>query len=186
MDRFNVCRRCLEWQIFNPLAKCSKHAREEKIKNKKLNQSRLTIPEQRPTSFLDLPGEIRNRVYRLSLIFDRPFEVKVPSGSFSMPLLLANKQIYAEASSIFYQENAFEISYGVIDIYGVVDTKGRLPSSKGEFTFIPLRTDLLTKLENIFCLPQWRLATLQHLSVEIPVSCKISILRPFCVCPKKS
>ncbi|KAK4502305.1 hypothetical protein PRZ48_005730 [Zasmidium cellare] len=78
-------------------------------------------------TFLDLPGEIRNRIYRLALVFDEPFElVPKAGGSKRAPgralvackkqfakslgprkVLRVNKQVNKEASDIFYGENRF-------------------------------------------------------------------------------
>jgi len=54
-----------------------------------------------------LPGETRNQIYRHVLLLDRPFAIQVQPGSRETALLRVNKQIYAEASSIFYHENTF-------------------------------------------------------------------------------
>lgn len=74
----------------------------------------LTRPRPRPRprfppyGFLDLPGEIRNKIYLFVLIYSRPFTVKLQfGGSNTTALLRTNKQIYNEASSIFYGENTF-------------------------------------------------------------------------------
>lgn len=61
-----------------------------------------------PFRFLDLPGEIRNKIYFLVLTYSRPFTVTLQfGGSNTTALLRTNKQIYNEASLIFYQQNTF-------------------------------------------------------------------------------
>ncbi|KAF2217064.1 hypothetical protein CERZMDRAFT_81043 [Cercospora zeae-maydis SCOH1-5] len=66
-------------------------------------------------SFLDLPAEIRNDIYQRALVLER--QVISVSGEHGRPLprnlppamniLLANRQIYEEASSILYSENTW-------------------------------------------------------------------------------
>lgn len=61
--------------------------------------------------FLALPGEIRNRIYRCALVTARPFAVQLQWGRpLDTALLRVNKQIFDEASSIFYAENTFTFS----------------------------------------------------------------------------
>lgn len=61
-----------------------------------------------PFRFLDLPGEIRNKIYFFALANSRPFTIKLQfGGSNTTALLRTNKQIYNEASSIFYRQNTF-------------------------------------------------------------------------------
>lgn len=67
----------------------------------------LTSTEK--VGFLDLPGEIRNKIYRLVLVQHPGLwacEHLIPS--LALPALtLVNKQIFAEALPIFYAENTF-------------------------------------------------------------------------------
>ena len=65
------------------------------------------LPEPR-TSFLDLPGELRNRIYRRHLLQEEAIDVS--KGLFSeAPLLLVCREIRAESISIFYLENEWNI-----------------------------------------------------------------------------
>lgn len=68
-----------------------------------------------PVRFLAIPGELRNSIYRFCLIFDKPFTVEARSGLSDTSLLLVNKQVYYEASTIFYQENSFRLGHAVLD-----------------------------------------------------------------------
>lgn len=62
----------------------------------------------RPFPFLNLPGELRNKIYRLVLVKSKAFTVKLQfGGSRTTSLMRTNKQIYQETSSIFYEENTF-------------------------------------------------------------------------------
>lgn len=66
-----------------------------------------------PTSFLSLPAELRNIVYSHLLIQDLPFDpwTKSPSkNGLATSLLLANKHISHEASSVLYGQNMFDFS----------------------------------------------------------------------------
>ncbi|KAL2053855.1 hypothetical protein ABVK25_005784 [Lepraria finkii] len=67
-------------------------------------------------SFLDLPGEIRNEIYRYALLAKRNKSCKTmwdcsqysgQSYIFATGLLYTNHQIHREASAIFYAENNF-------------------------------------------------------------------------------
>ncbi|KAK4549846.1 hypothetical protein LTR36_005147 [Oleoguttula mirabilis] len=58
--------------------------------------------------FLELPGELRNRIYRLALLSDNA--IPVTAQHFQEPdLLHACKQVRREAMSIFYGENEFDV-----------------------------------------------------------------------------
>lgn len=59
-------------------------------------------------SLLALPGEIRNSIYRFALVTARPFAIQLQwNRPLDAALLRVNKQIFNEASSIFYHENTF-------------------------------------------------------------------------------
>lgn len=62
-----------------------------------------------PTSFLDLPAELRNKIYHLILPTDQVFEVEtnVPK---SPNLVEVSGRVGDEASDIYYGSNAFMIS----------------------------------------------------------------------------
>ncbi|CAF9937817.1 hypothetical protein IMSHALPRED_000558 [Imshaugia aleurites] len=58
--------------------------------------------------FLALPGEIRNRIYRFALVTSRPFPVQLQwNRPPDTALLRVNRQVFDEASTIFYAENTF-------------------------------------------------------------------------------
>lgn len=62
-------------------------------------------------SFLGLPGEIRNKIYRLVLVSTNIRHTRfVWLDRNHLSLLLTNHQIYAEASSILYSERRFEVN----------------------------------------------------------------------------
>lgn len=68
--------------------------------------SKITSPQVFP--FLELPGEIRNAIYGLTLISKTRFTLGLFRFQPSMTSILrVNKQIYREASSVFYHENRF-------------------------------------------------------------------------------
>ena len=83
------------------------------------------------SGLLKLPGELRNTIYRCSLLSDKPLAVgndgsRLPStwtlirnSSVSVQLLAVCRQIFNEASNIFYGENTFaSIIYGDWAIFG--------------------------------------------------------------------
>jgi hypothetical protein len=66
----------------------------------------LNTAPKRDLGLLDLPGEIRNKIYRYALISTAPIngiETKIPA----IWLLATSRGIHEEASSIFYEENTF-------------------------------------------------------------------------------
>ncbi|KAL9102266.1 MAG: hypothetical protein Q9187_009145 [Circinaria calcarea] len=68
--------------------------------------SKIISPQVFP--FLELPGEIRNAIYCFTLISKTGFTLGLFRFQPSMTSLLrVNKQIYHEASSVFYYENRF-------------------------------------------------------------------------------
>lgn len=96
---------------------------------------------------LALPGEIRNRIYRYVLLKPKPFAVRLQFSPRDTALLLVNKQVYREASTIFYYENTF-----------------RIPES------LFLGAPILQQMERFYHVPRWTLKSMKHLVVEIPVS----------------
>ncbi|KAF2755604.1 hypothetical protein EJ05DRAFT_478582 [Pseudovirgaria hyperparasitica] len=72
--------------------------------------------EMTAITFLDLPAEIRNEIYRLALELPMSMPVLVLGlcGLQSCPtitnLLLTNKAVYSEASSLLYAETIFDFS----------------------------------------------------------------------------
>ncbi|KAG9698063.1 hypothetical protein KCU95_g2924, partial [Aureobasidium melanogenum] len=59
-------------------------------------------------SFLDLPAEIRNQIYRLAFVSDEKLDFAYPNNfSRSSSLLQTCRQIHEEGRSILYSENTF-------------------------------------------------------------------------------
>ncbi|KAH7359749.1 hypothetical protein BKA66DRAFT_445259 [Pyrenochaeta sp. MPI-SDFR-AT-0127] len=67
-----------------------------------------------PTNFLSLPSEIRNNIYERLLVLQEPIEFRYSKferlQNLTPELLLVNKTIYREASSLMYAQNCFNIS----------------------------------------------------------------------------
>ena len=99
-----------------------------------------------PPPFLALPGEIRNQVYRAVLVLPLPFAVKMQFAPRDTALLRVNKQVFKEASAIFYHENTFRIPEGL-------------------FVGAPI----LQQMENFYHLPRWRLKSMRNLILDVPV-----------------
>ncbi len=102
-------------------------------------------------SFLTLPGEIRNEIYRYALVVGRrPFAIQPPErlhhelGATS--LFRVNKQVFWETSTIFYHENTFRITEDLF--YG---------------------TPILQALEVLHHLSLSRLRSMRCLILDIPV-----------------
>ncbi|MCJ1239846.1 hypothetical protein MMC14_007844 [Varicellaria rhodocarpa] len=68
----------------------------------------ISYEQPKPFPFLDLPGELRNKIYRMCLVGPSQYTVNLrfPPRTASS-LLCVNKQVFLEASSIFYAENVF-------------------------------------------------------------------------------
>ncbi|KAF2007703.1 hypothetical protein P154DRAFT_996 [Amniculicola lignicola CBS 123094] len=80
--------------------------------SKRLKQSHSMAPEKRSEpdkiGFLDLPAELRNKVYRYCLVSNQPFHFDHPSNFCrSSALLRTCKVIHSEACSVLYGENKF-------------------------------------------------------------------------------
>lgn len=101
---------------------------------------------QKPFPFLSLPGEIRNNIYRYALVSPKPYTVKLQFPPSDTGLLRANKQIYSEASTIFYHENTF-----------------RFPQTLFEGGAI------LERLWRVYHLPPWKLQRMRNFAIDIPV-----------------
>ncbi|PPJ51924.1 hypothetical protein CBER1_09369 [Cercospora berteroae] len=70
---------------------------------------RFRRPRQRKScDLLNLPGEIRNKIYRYALIEAKPIEV-MRKGPGEPSLLRVCNRIRREARSIYYAENEFEV-----------------------------------------------------------------------------
>lgn len=113
----------------------------------------LSLPNAAPPtrSFLTLPGEIRNEIYRYALVVGRrPFALQLPEklqperGDLS--LFLVNKQVSWETSTIFYHENTFRIPDHLF--YG---------------------TPILQTLEVLYHLSRSKLRSMRSLILDIPV-----------------
>lgn len=61
-------------------------------------------------AFLELPAELRNRIYRLTLLSNDRIEIRTPSLQ-EPGVLAACRQIRTEAESIFHVENRFQIYF---------------------------------------------------------------------------
>ena len=103
-------------------------------------------------SFLTLPGELRNSIYRYALVVGRrPFALQMPEklhpeSYADTALLRVNKQVFREASTIFYHENTFRITEDLF--YG---------------------TPILQALEVVHRVSRERLRSLRRIVVDIPV-----------------
>ena len=98
-------------------------------------------------SLLQIPGEIRNHIYQYALVKSKPFTVKMQFNPHETALFRVNKQIYEEASTIFYHHNIFEFPQALFDSHPILE-----------------------KLEDFIRLPTWRLATLKNFKIDVPVS----------------
>ena len=98
-------------------------------------------------SFLALPGEIRNQIYQYTLVKDSPYTVKLQLFTRATALFRANKQIYDEASTIFYHDNVFRFPQALFDGPPIIEKLG---------TFIRMS--------------RRRLADLKNIKLDIPVS----------------
>lgn len=75
-----------------------------------VTRPQLTQPQYpaKRLSFLDLPAEIRNKIYRRSLVKKRwPDRIK---GLIQPPLTLVNRQIRSEALPVYYGSNRFSLT----------------------------------------------------------------------------
>ncbi len=83
--------------------------------NLTLNKASTASPttEDMSTNFLNLPNELRNRVYKLCLLHQEPID---PWSDYNQRLeltpglLRANKTVHREASSLFYAQNRFNFT----------------------------------------------------------------------------
>ena len=116
--------------------------------------SSLPTPSPSPTtrSFLTLPGELRNSIYRYALVIGRrPFALLMPEklhpkSYADTALLRVNKQVFWETSSIFYHENTFRITKDLF--YG---------------------TPVLQALDVVHHVSRERLRSMRSLVLDIPV-----------------
>ena len=64
-------------------------------------------------NFLDLPGELRNRIYELCLLHKEPLALWTGFNhrhELSPGLLRANKTLHHETRSLFYAQNRFDFT----------------------------------------------------------------------------
>ncbi|KAK5124394.1 hypothetical protein LTR85_001611 [Meristemomyces frigidus] len=80
---------------------------KRKIKErKKKHYKRPAVKTRRVANLLTLPGELRNRIYRLALVAHD--DITVDKENWKQPALLqVCKRIRKEGSSIYYEENKF-------------------------------------------------------------------------------
>lgn len=101
-------------------------------------------PEETSTTgslLLDLPAELRNRIYFAALVSEDP--IKVDRNNFGPPEILAtNRQIRAEASAIYYCDNTFRIDCTNFDskvLWAFIDRSAKytlhLPAKELECAF---------------------------------------------------
>ncbi|EME84624.1 uncharacterized protein MYCFIDRAFT_195623 [Pseudocercospora fijiensis CIRAD86] len=65
--------------------------------------------DEQKCRLLTLPGELRNRIYRLVLLTANNEKISISSTGFSRPALTrVNKQVRRETLKIFYYENRFK------------------------------------------------------------------------------
>jgi hypothetical protein len=73
----------------------------------------FTITEDMSANFLDLPSELRNRVYELCLLHEEPINPwidQIQRQELTPGLLRANKTVHCEASSLLYAQNCFDFA----------------------------------------------------------------------------
>lgn len=67
-------------------------------------------------SLEQLPPEMRNRIYRATLVRDEPIDVTGKRGLDEPALLAVTKRIRAEAIGMHYSENSFRISFSAASL----------------------------------------------------------------------
>ena len=86
------------------------HRARPKHKKKYRRPKKMAAPTMLRANFLTIPGELRNKIYRLALISDG--KIVVARGQFAEPDLLRTcRQIRTEATKIYYLENEWAIDY---------------------------------------------------------------------------
>lgn len=78
-----------------------KHTKQQSKKNKK----------KKPFPFLSLPTEVRLMIYHLALTYDHIL-IRKARARGAASLLLTNRLIHAEASTVFYDANVFQVPLG--------------------------------------------------------------------------
>jgi hypothetical protein len=70
------------------------------------------------SSFIDLPAELRYRIYELVLLFKKPIRIKTEKGGGKAAspcpwaIMATCREIYHESARLYYGGNTFEISRG--------------------------------------------------------------------------
>ena len=86
------------------------HRARPKHKKKYRRPKKMAAATTLPANFLTIPGELRNKIYRIALVSDG--KIVVAKGQFVEPLLLRTcRQIRTEATKIYYLENEWTIDY---------------------------------------------------------------------------
>ncbi|KAE9978124.1 hypothetical protein EG328_001661 [Venturia inaequalis] len=89
----------------------------------------------KPKSFMDLPRELRDQIYREILTHPGPVEIQQPKfhlavravPAMSVAILRTTKKIYEEALSIMFSENYFVLDLNMIT---AIDWLGSLPTAR--------------------------------------------------------
>lgn len=102
--------------------------------------------EAKPISFLSLPGEIRNIIYRHAFSSPKTYTVNLQFDPSDTALLYVQKQISFEASTIFYHENIF-----------------RFPQP------LFVGGPILERIKRVYDLPPRILQTMRSFVIEVPV-----------------
>jgi hypothetical protein len=96
---------------------CSDHGSHALTNHDAPTERAVPTTQDAPTDaelspFLRLPGELRNKIYRLVLLQPDQQRLEVAVTGINEPgLLLANHKIRDEAAPIFYGENRFQIRF---------------------------------------------------------------------------
>ena len=69
------------------------------------------VPTRFKPAFFELPGELRNKIYRLVLITDKRAIIVSKGRSFEPALLSTCRQIQKEATNIFYLGNSWTVDF---------------------------------------------------------------------------
>ena len=82
------------------------YANESLVETREQGQSSMETEEQSQFSLLQLPGELRNKIYEYALTEKDPISYKNPLG---VAILRTNRQIHGEAKNIYHRANTFVI-----------------------------------------------------------------------------
>ncbi|KAK5164608.1 uncharacterized protein LTR77_009814 [Saxophila tyrrhenica] len=106
-----------------------------------------TSPNQQMSPLLRLPAELRNAVYRFSLISDDPIQLKVNTIKTPKALLKTCTQIRNEATTLYWAENIFSI-----DLDGLKQAHRTLKGAG--YARIQSISRILVCFD--FCRPEWK------------------------------